>query len=62
MKPTPDVSITGTATRLHVDPDGTGTGGIVLVTYAEMPDGTVGRVWLRIPGPGVEYLRHHLPA
>jgi hypothetical protein len=59
MKPTPDVSITGTATRLHVDPDT--TGGIILVTYAEMPDGTVGRVWLRIPAGGIDYLRHHLP-
>jgi hypothetical protein len=60
MKPTPDVEITGTATRMNVEPDPV-TGGIVLVTYAEMDDGRVGRVWLRIPADALAYFTDRLP-
>jgi hypothetical protein len=61
VKPTPDVEITGTATRMNVEPDPV-TGGIVLVTYAEMDDGRVGRVWLRIPADALAYFTDRLPA
>jgi hypothetical protein len=57
-KPIADVQVTGTATSVNVDRDP--DGGAVIVAYVQQKDGTVGRVWLRLPADATDHVRRRL--